>query len=101
MRSSLFTAMAVLMVGATAFSCSSLKKMEKNVDKIDCTVVPEVLTVVGSEVPVEITATFPAKYFNKKAEVTAMPVLKYETGETLYEGVALPRTFSPCNSTPS
>lgn len=89
MRSSLFTAMAVLMVGATAFSCSSLKKMEKNVDKIDCTVVPEVLTVVGSEVPVEITATFPAKYFNKKAEVTAMPVLKYETGETLYEGVEL------------
>lgn len=89
MRSSLLRMSALLVAGAAAFSCSSLKKMEKNVDKIDCTVVPEVLTVVGSEVPVEITAHFPAKYFNKKAEVTASPVLKYEGGETLYEGVAL------------
>ena len=89
MRSSLLAVSALLIAGASAFSCSSLKKMEKNVDKIDCTVVPEVLTVVGSEVPVEITAVFPAKYFNKKAEVSAVPVLKYESGETLYEGAAL------------
>ena len=80
---------AVMLAGVTAFSCTSLKKMEKNVDKIECTVVPEVLTVKGGEVPVEIIAQFPEKYFNKKAEVTAAPVLKYESGETLYEGAAL------------
>jgi len=43
---------------------------------------PQPLEVTGGQIPVTISATFPAKWFNKNAEVTVTPVLRYETGET-------------------
>ena len=43
---------------------------------------PQPLEVIGGEVPVTISATFPAKWFNKNAVVTVTPVLRYATGET-------------------
>ena len=43
---------------------------------------PQPLEVVGGEVPVTISATFPAKWFNKNAVITVKPVLRYATGET-------------------
>jgi len=43
---------------------------------------PQPLEAVGGEVPVTISATFPAKWFNKNAVVTVTPVLRYATGET-------------------
>jgi tetratricopeptide (TPR) repeat protein len=42
---------------------------------------PQPLEAIGGEVPVTINATFPAKWFNKKAVITVTPVLRYETGE--------------------
>lgn len=43
---------------------------------------PQPLAAVAGEVPVTISATYPAKWFNKNAVVTIMPVLRYATGET-------------------
>ena len=43
---------------------------------------PQPLEAIGGEVPVTISATFPAKWFNKNAVVTITPVLRYATGET-------------------
>ena len=43
---------------------------------------PQPLEAVGGEVPVAISATFPAKWFKKNAIVTVTPVLRYATGET-------------------
>lgn len=43
---------------------------------------PQPLEVVGEQVPVTIDATYPAKWFNKKAVVTVIPVLRYQGGET-------------------
>ena len=43
---------------------------------------PQPLEAIGGAVPVSITATFPAKWFNKNAVVTVTPVLRYATGET-------------------
>ena len=43
---------------------------------------PQPLEAIGGEVPVAISATFPAKWFNKNAVVTVTPVLRYATGET-------------------
>jgi Flp pilus assembly protein TadD, contains TPR repeats len=43
---------------------------------------PQPLEAVGGEVPVTISATFPAKWFNKNAVVKITPVLRYATGET-------------------
>ncbi|MDR1814931.1 MAG: hypothetical protein LBR18_08830 [Tannerella sp.] len=43
---------------------------------------PQPLEAIGGKVPVTISATFPAKWFNKNAIVTVTPVLRYDTGET-------------------
>ncbi|MDL2222966.1 tetratricopeptide repeat protein [Bacteroidales bacterium OttesenSCG-928-M11] len=42
---------------------------------------PQPLELVAGKVPVTIHATFPAGWFNKKATVTVIPVLRYEGGE--------------------
>ena len=42
---------------------------------------PQPLEAIGGQVPVTISATIPAKWFNKKAVVTVTPVLRYEGGE--------------------
>jgi len=43
---------------------------------------PQPLEAIGGEVPVTISATFPAKWFKKNAVVTVTPVLRYASGET-------------------
>lgn len=63
-------------------SCSS--KM-KDMKPEFFTVSPEVLEVIGNEVPVTIDGKFPAKFFNKKAVLTITPVLKYNGGEAIAE----------------
>ncbi|MBO5679441.1 MAG: hypothetical protein J6S11_05735, partial [Bacteroidaceae bacterium] len=56
-------------------SCSSkLGEMSSNY----FAVTPQVLEAVNGEVPVTISGTFPAKFFPKKAVITATPVLKWE-----------------------
>ncbi|NLI72251.1 MAG: hypothetical protein GX361_05910 [Bacteroidales bacterium] len=50
---------------------------------------PSPLAVNGGKVDATVTGTFPQKYFNKKAEVTITPVLKYNGTEQKGE----PKTF--------
>ena len=63
-------------------SCAGLNKMKKNADQINFKVTPEVLESHAGEVSVAVDGRFPAKYFNKKAILTATPVLKYDGGST-------------------
>ncbi|MDH8701249.1 Flp pilus assembly protein TadD [Dysgonomonadaceae bacterium PH5-43] len=42
---------------------------------------PQPLELIAGKVPVTINATFPANWFNKKASLTVIPVLRYEGGE--------------------
>ncbi len=77
-KSLLLTFFAVLLLS----SCSS--KM-KDMKQEFFTVTPEVLEVIGNDVPVTIDGRFPAKFFNKKAVLTITPVLKYEGGEAVAE----------------
>ena len=51
------------------------------------TVTPQVLEVVGSEIPVTVDGKFPPKFFNKKSVLTITPVLKYEGGSATAESV--------------
>lgn len=51
------------------------------------TVTPQVLEVVGTQVPATVEGKFPAKVFNKKSVLTVTPVLKYEGGEAFAEPV--------------
>ncbi len=59
-------------------SCSNkLKPLAEEYIKAE----PQPLEAIGGKVPVTINATFPAKWFNKKATVTVTPVLRYAGGE--------------------
>ena len=62
----------------TLSSCSNkLKPLAEQYIKAE----PQPLEAIGGKVPVTINATFPAKWFNKKAVVTVTPVLRYQGGE--------------------
>ncbi len=62
----------------TLSSCSNkLKPLAQDYIKAE----PQPLEAIGGKVPVTINATFPAKWFNKKAVVTVTPVLRYAGGE--------------------
>ena len=74
----MLTAMVVLFS-----SCNCYKKMLKNIDEVETTCSPEVLTLKGADVTADISVKFPAKYFNKKAIIKVTPVLVYEGGEIL------------------
>lgn len=68
----------IVLVAVLFAACSSgLKPLAANYIKAE----PQPLVLVGGKVPVTINATFPEKWFNKKATVTVVPVLRYETGE--------------------
>jgi hypothetical protein len=66
-------------------SCGGLNKMQEMATDVNYTVTPEVLEAHADKVDVKIDVKYPAKYMNKKAILTATPVLKYEGGETAYE----------------
>ena len=70
-------------------SCGGLNKMKKDASDVSYQVNPSPLEEHAGQVAVTITGQFPEKYFNKKAVVTATPVLVYEGGETAFEPVIL------------
>ena len=71
----IFTLAAIFMLA----SCGGkLKPLSEQYVKVN----PQPLEAVGGEVPVTISATYPAKWFNKNAVITVTPVLRYATGET-------------------
>ncbi len=85
-----FKPLALLALVAVLFSgCAGLKKMKNNADKIQFKVTPEVLEAHGGEVDLTIDGRFPTKYFNKKATLTATPVLMYDGGEKEFNSVTL------------
>jgi hypothetical protein len=67
---------------ATAFvagGCNGLKKMADNANSIGRSITPNPLEMHAGKVPVSITVTFPAKYFDKKAYLVCTPSVKSET----------------------
>ncbi len=79
----------ILLAAVLLSGCAGLNKMKKNADQINFKVTPEVLEAHASKVDLAIDTRFPEKYFNKKATLTATPVLKYDGGETEYKGVTV------------
>ncbi|MCC8147016.1 MAG: hypothetical protein LIO93_11425 [Bacteroidales bacterium] len=65
------------MVGVITSCKSGLSPLTENYIKAE----PQPLELVAGKVPVTIHATFPANWFNKKASLTVIPVLRYEGGE--------------------
>lgn len=69
--------------------CAGLQKMKKNAGQNHFTMSPQILEAKSGDVDVAINGVFPGKYFNKKATITAFPVLTYPGGETALKPVAV------------
>ncbi len=65
--------------------CGGLGKMEKAIEELNLKMNPEPLILRGSEVELNLSGTFPEKYFAKKAIIEATPVLVWEGGEAAFE----------------
>jgi tetratricopeptide (TPR) repeat protein len=63
-------------------SCGGPQKMADNASLVDYKVTPDPLETHGGKVAVAVDVSYPAKYFHKKAIVTATPYLQYEGGVT-------------------
>lgn len=70
-------------VAVALSSCNCYKKMAKNVDEVETSCSPEVAMLRGKNAVVDVTVTFPEKYFNKKATWKITPVLVYDGGESV------------------
>jgi len=75
----------ILAVAVMASSCNCYKKMAKKADEVTISCNPEVLTLKGQNIITDVTVTFPAKYYHKKAVAKVTPVLEFEGGSI--EGV--------------
>lgn len=74
---------SLLFVVAAMFtvSCSSPLSMKKAAKEVSITCNPTQLEIKGNAIEAEWSATFPEKYFNKKAGLKLLPVLVYQGGE--------------------
>ncbi|MCC8020077.1 MAG: hypothetical protein LIO85_09945 [Rikenellaceae bacterium] len=68
-------------IALTMSSCNCYNKMTKKIDEVKASANPELVTLKGSTVNTDITVTFPAGYFHKKATMRATPVLVFDEGE--------------------
>ena len=77
---------AVVAVAVVMTGCNCFSKMAKNQDQVGVTCTPEVLVLNNGKVEADVTVTFPAKYYNKKAVIKVTPVMIFEGG--IIEGAA-------------
>ena len=72
----------------TAASCAKSRVEQMALSEgVRFTCTPEVLTLVGDKIPVDLTVTYPSGYFHPKAVVEMVPVLVY--GDSEQRGPAL------------
>ena len=98
----------ILLLCAAAFAAASCAKsrveqmaLAENV-RFSCT--PEVLTLVGDKIPVDLTVTVPSGYFHPKAVLEVFPVLVYGGTEQrgpvlIYQGEKVMDNFKVVPST--
>ena len=77
--------LTLLMAAIVLSSCGGLNKMKETANLIKYTVTPDPLEDHADVVALDIKGNFPAKFFNKKALVTATPVLVFDGGETAFD----------------
>ena len=72
---------AVVAISVLAFTgCNCFGKMAKKQDQVTIACTPDVLALNNGKVEADITVTFPAEYYNKKAVLKVTPVMVFEGG---------------------
>ncbi len=79
--------LSAILIAILISSCGGLNKMQDTAETINFETEPEILTAKGGDVDVTIKTQFPTKYFNKKAVVTAVPVIDYGEGTVKYDSM--------------
>ncbi len=87
------------LAGVLVAACGGIGKMAKNAENVNYKLDPNPLIVRGDSVAVNISGTFPPKYFGKKAMIEVTPTLTYEGGSTPYEMVAFQGEDAAGNAT--
>ena len=75
----------VVLTAIVFTGCAGLGSMEKEIDTLSLEATPEPLILRGDRVNLEITGTFPPKYFAKKVSIEAQPVLSWQGGEETFD----------------
>lgn len=70
-------------------SCGGLNTMLKEAPTVTYSCTPNPLEMHADSVQITIKGQYPPKYFNKKAVMEVVPVLKYEGGEKLFQSQKL------------
>ena len=70
-----------LLVGIVVNGCNPLKKMKEGAADVRYNVTPPVLELVGNEVDIIFSGSYPAKYFNQNVIVTITPSLRAGSNE--------------------
>ena len=90
MKNQIFKSLVLVVLATLLFpGCAGLKKMKRNANQIEFKVTPAILETHAGNVDISVDGKFPAKYFNKKATLTATPVLKYQGQEAKFDPVTL------------
>lgn len=70
-------------------ACNPLNKMSKKAEDVSYSVTPAPLEMHGDSVEVNVSASIPPKFFNKKVAVDFVPNMKYAGSETNFKTITL------------
>lgn len=85
MKKTIFILSALFITAAVFTSCNELKKMVKNAEDVEYKAKPSPLEMHANKVPIDVSVTFPEKYFGKHVKLVITPVLKQDEGEQVLE----------------
>lgn len=81
MKKTIFILTALFITAAIFSSCNELKKMVKNAGEVDYRTVPAPLEMHANKVAINVSVTFPEKYFGKKVKLVITPSLSQDEGD--------------------
>ena len=84
MKKAIIYSLSVFLVAAILSGCANLKKMVDNVKKVEYKSTPNPLEMHAGKVPIDVSITFPPKYFAKNVKLVITPKLKSVDGTQEY-----------------
>ncbi len=81
---------AIAVVTATAFiACNPLNKMVKRQGEVNYELTPNPVEMHGDSIAINLSGSFPDKYFHKKVSATVTPVIVYGENSENFEALKL------------
>jgi tetratricopeptide (TPR) repeat protein len=81
MKKTIFILTALIFTAAIFSSCNELKKMVKEADDVSYRTNPSPLEMHADQVAINVSVSFPEKYFGKKVKLVITPTLVQDEGD--------------------